>query len=141
MLTHGPIAGITWQRAEVDGFTESGSFTSLSFGRQTRNSLITELGYRVSADLGDWRPFAQAPPGTTNSTDDARSVTASLTTVDFAPSYSMPAVALGEGWATLQVGTTVEVAPGVTLLGSLTSEFAQDDVMAYGGQLGINVAF
>ena len=136
----GRSPGITWQRAEVDGFTESGGFTSLSFGRQTRNSLISELGYRVSADLGDWRPFAQA---TWNHEfdNDARSVTASLTTVDFAPSYSMPAVALGEDWATLQLGTTVEVAPGVTLLGSVTSEFAQDDVMAYGGQLGINVAF
>ena len=139
-LVHGPIVGLTWQRAEVDGFTESGSFTSLAFGRQTRSSLISELGYRVSADLGDWRPFAQATWNHEFDSDD-RSVTAELTTVDFAPSYSMPAAALGEGWATVQVGTTVEVAPGVTLLGLVTSEFAQDDVMAYGGQLGINVAF
>ena len=139
-LVHGPIAGLTWQRAKVDAFTESGSFTSLSFGRQTRNSLIGELGYRVSAELGNWRPFAQA---TWNNeiNNGGRSVTADLTTVDFAPSYSMPAVALGEDWATVQVGTMVKIAPEVTLLGAFTSEFAQDGVVTYGGQLGINVAF
>ena len=30
----GPFAGLVWQRVEVDGFTESGGFTSLSFADQ-----------------------------------------------------------------------------------------------------------
>ena len=64
-LTHGPVPGIAWQHDSVDGFTENGSFTSLSFGHQTRNSLISELGYRVSADIGAWHPFAQLS-GTTS---------------------------------------------------------------------------
>ncbi len=90
-LTHGPVLGFTWQRAEVGGFTESGSFTSLSFGNQTRGSEISELGYRVSAKIDEWHPFAQLVWNHEFNGED-RSVTASLTTVDFAPSFSMPAL-------------------------------------------------
>ena len=43
----------------VGGFTETGSFTSLSFGDQVRDSAIGTLGYRVSLDAGMFRPFAK----------------------------------------------------------------------------------
>jgi outer membrane lipase/esterase len=140
-LTHGPVAGVTWQRAEVDGFTESGSaFTNLKFGDQTRESVISELGYRVSANLGILRPFAQA---VWNHEFDSgeRQVSASLTTVSFAPAYHMPAVAIGQDWGTVQAGAALKLAPDVTLLGAFTSEFAEHNANNYGGQIGINVAF
>jgi hypothetical protein len=46
-VTHGPVAGLILQQARVNGFTESGSFTSLSFGEQIRNSEVGVLGYQV----------------------------------------------------------------------------------------------
>src|SRR5262249_42568274 len=59
-FTHGPVVGITLQRVHVDAFTESGSFTSLAFGEQKRNSAVSELGYQASIDAGTFRPFAKA---------------------------------------------------------------------------------
>ena len=65
VITHGPLAGIVLQRINVNGFTETdsfapiGGFTALSFGDQTRNSAVTELGYQASIDFGKWRPFAK----------------------------------------------------------------------------------
>jgi outer membrane lipase/esterase len=138
-LTHGPVAGLTFQQVRVNGFTESGSFTALGFAAQTRNSTVSSAGYQVAYDAGLWRPFAKAAWnhefGSAN-----RSVTASLTTIS-APSYSMPAVSPGIDWAALTGGTTVKLAGNVTGLLALSSNLAQHNVTAYGGQLGVNVAF
>ena len=138
-LTHGPVVGLTWQRISVDGFTEEGGFTSLAFGDQTRDSAITALGYRVSFDLGLFRPFAQATWNHELASTD-RDVTASLTTIA-APSYYMPAVVLGRDWGTAIVGTNIRLAPGVSALAAFSTEFGQDDAVTYGGQIGLNIAF
>ncbi len=144
LLTHGPVVGIVLQHITVDGYTETdpfaaiGGFTALSFGGQTRNSAVTELGYQASLDLGRWRPFAKLAWNHELASTD-RSVTASLTSVT-APSYWMPAVVLGKDWGTATIGTTVTFAPGFTGYGTLTSQIGQQNVTTYGGQVGLNVA-
>ena len=143
-LTHGPVAGIVLQHITVDGYTETdpfasiGGFTALSFGDQTRNSAVTELGYQASIDWGLWRPFAKLVWNHELASTD-RSVTAALTTV-VAPSYWMPAVVLGKDWGTATVGTTATFAPGVTGYATLFSQIGQQNVVTYGGQVGVNVA-
>ena len=137
-LTHGPVAGLILQQVLVSGFNESGGFTSLSFGSQTRNSEISALGYRASFDWGDWSPFAQV-------TWDHefgplhRNVTASLTTVS-TPGYSLPAVVLGRDWASATIGTRIQLAPSWTALASATAQLGQGNAMSYGGLLGVNYA-
>jgi outer membrane lipase/esterase len=142
-ITHGPVVGIVLQRVHVDGFTETdpfasvGGFTALAFGSQTRNSAVSELGYRASIDIGIWRPFAKLVWNHELASTD-RSVTASLTTVA-APSYWMPAVVLGRDWGTGTVGTTATIGQ-VTSYATFTGEIVQRNVVAYGGQIGLNVA-
>jgi len=138
-LTHGPLAGVVLQRVFIGGFTESGGFTSLAFASQVRDSAVTALGYRASLDLGAWRPYAQVLWDHELASPD-RLVTASLTTIA-APSFSMPAVVLGSDWASASVGTTYSWDKRYTALIGLTGEVAQGGVTAYGGQLGLNVAF
>jgi len=143
-ITHGPLVGIVLQHIKVDGYTETdqfasiGGFTALSFGDQTRDSAVTELGYQASIDLGRWRPFAKLVWDHELAPLD-RSVTASLTSV-VAPSYWMPAVVLGRDWGTATVGTTATFAPGVTGYATVFSQIAQHNVVTYGGQVGVNVA-
>lgn len=138
MLTHGPVAGLILQQARVNAFAESGSFTSLSFGTQTRNSEVGAFGYQARFDWGQWHPFAQVmwdhefdPLG--------RMVTASLTTIA-APSYSMPAVALGRDWATATIGTQITLTPAWSALVSFTGQLGQDHVTNFGGLIGLNYA-
>lgn len=140
LLSHGPIAGLALQRVAVSSFTESGSFTSLAFGDQVRNSAVSSLGYRAALDLGTWRPYAQLSWNHELANTD-RDVTAFLTTFAGAPGYSMPGVKLGKDWATASIGTTWALAPSVTAVGSLTSDFGQNDTRTYGGQLGLHMAF
>jgi outer membrane lipase/esterase len=138
-FTHGPVGGIVLQRVNIDAFTESGSFTSLSFGGQTRDSAVTALGYRASFAAGPWQPFAQILWDHELASTD-RLVTASLTTIA-APSYAMPAVVLGRDWASAMLGTTYTWGKRYTALVAFTANAAQDSAAVYGGQIGINVAF
>jgi outer membrane lipase/esterase len=138
-FTHGPVGGVVLQRVGIDGFTESGSFTSLGFASQTRDSAVTALGYRASFDVGPWRPFAQVLWDHELASTD-RLVTASLTTIA-APSFSMPAVVLGRDWASATLGTTFAWDKRWTALFAVSAQAAQDSATVYGGQVGINVAF
>ena len=139
-LTHGPIAGLTAQHIDVDGFTETGSFTSLSFAGQERNSAIVALGYRASIDIGNWTPFAQLAWNHEFVSTGNRTVTAALTTV-LAPSFSMPAIDVGSDWGTGTIGVKWKLTSNLTALGSFTGEFGQNRVAAYGGLLGLNMSF
>jgi outer membrane lipase/esterase len=135
----GPVVGLTMQRVNVGDFTETGSFTSLAFGDQDRNSLISALGFRATFDWGAWHPFAQVA-WNHEFADTNRNVTAYLTTVT-APGYSLPAVILGKDWGTGSVGTSWKMGSNVTALGAFTAEFGQRDATSYGVQIGLNVAF
>jgi outer membrane lipase/esterase len=137
-VTHGPIVGFILQQAWVDGFTESGSFTSLSFGSQTRNSEVSVLGYQARLDWGQWHPFAQLVWDHEFDPLD-RMVTASLTTTT-APSYSLPAVVLGRDWATATVGMQVTLTSAWSGLASFTEQLGQDHSTVFGGLVGLNYA-
>jgi len=137
-VTHGPIAGVILQQARVGSFTESGSFTSLSFGEQIRNSEVGVLGYQMRFDWGNWHPFAQAVWD--HEFDPLnRMVTASLTTIA-APSYSLPAVVLGRDWATATVGTQVTLTPAWSGLASFTAQLGQNHATVFSGLVGLNYA-
>jgi outer membrane lipase/esterase len=138
-VTHGPVAGLILQQARVGGFAESGSFTSLSFGSQTRNSEVGVLGYQARFDYGNWHPFAQIAWDHEFDPLD-RMVTASLTTIA-APSYSLPAVVLGRDWATATVGMQVTLTSAWSGLASLTAQLGQDHATVFGGLIGLNYAF
>jgi outer membrane lipase/esterase len=138
VVTHGPVAGLILQQARVGGFTESGSFTSLSFGSQIRNSEVGVLGYEARLDWGKWHPFAQVVWDHEFDPLD-RMVTASLTTIA-APSYSMPAVVLGRDWATATVGTQVTLTPAWSGMASFTAQLGQNHATVFGGLIGLNYA-
>jgi outer membrane lipase/esterase len=138
VVTHGPVAGLILQQARIGGFTESGSFTSLSFGEQIRNSEVGALGYQARLDWGQWHPFVQVVWDHEFDPLD-RMVTASLTTIA-APSYSLPAVVLGRDWATATVGAQVSFTPAWSGLASFTAQLGQDHATVFGGLIGLNCA-
>jgi outer membrane lipase/esterase len=140
-LVHGPVAGILLQRIWVDGFTETdslGGVTALSYASQVRDSAVTRLGYQARVDIGIWSPYVKLTWDHELIPND-RSVTASLTTIT-APSYSMPAVALGKDWGTGTIGSTVALGRGMTAYASFTGQFGQNQATFYSGRAGLNVA-
>ncbi len=137
----GPVAGLVVQQVEIDGFTETGDsgVTALSFDNQTRQSLVTQLGWRLLADQGDFRPFAEMNWNHECAGRD-RTVTASLTSVG-APSYTMDAVPAVSDWATTSLGAFYPFSPRVMLRGSASAMFINPQMTTCGGELGLNYSF
>ena len=137
-FTHGPLVGMVLQRVHVNSFTETGSFTSLGFDDQDRNSAVGRIGYQVTFDAGAFKPFAKAV-WNHEFADTDRTVTAFLMTIT-APGFALPAVALGKDWGSVTAGTTIKLSNNVTGLVAFVGQFAQDSVSNYGVQFGLNVA-
>jgi outer membrane lipase/esterase len=140
-VTTGPVAGLMVQQVNVNGFTETGDtgVTALSFGSQVRESLVTQLGWRVALQQGPLRPFVEAA-WNHECAGKNRTITTSLTTVG-APSYTMDAVPIASDWCTTSLGAFYELSPQVMLRGAASAMFINPQMTTYGGEVGLNVAF
>ncbi|MEI8374416.1 MAG: autotransporter domain-containing protein [Planctomycetota bacterium] len=141
-ITTGPVMGLVMQEVRVDGFTENGTtgVTALSFDGQTRESFVSQLGWRVSADLGRLRPFVEASWNHECAGKD-RTVTAWLTSSTVAPSYTMDAVPMVSDWATSSLGAYYTLNPRVILRGAASAMYINPQMITCGGEFGINVSF
>jgi outer membrane lipase/esterase len=140
-VSTGPVAGAVLQQVRIGGFTETGSsgYTALSFGSQTRGSAVTELGWRVSVDAGNWQPFADVQ-WNHEWADKNRTITTSLTSIA-APSWSSPAVPIAANWASGSVGVSYRVNPQVIVGAAAAAQFINPRATSVGGELGLNVSF
>ncbi len=140
-VTTGPVVGFVLQQVRINGFSETGTsgVTALSFASQTRNSAISQLGWRGSVDVGDWQPFAEVN-WNHEMADRNRTITASLTSIA-APAYTMAAAPIAANWASTALGVVYKLNPQVMLRAAFAAEVFTPQVAAYGGELGVNISF
>ena len=75
-VLHGPFAKLVYQDISVNGFSESATATtSLRYGNQDRESLISSVGWQAQGTFGAVRPFGRVT-WEYEFKDDARTVTA-----------------------------------------------------------------
>ena len=140
-VTTGPVAGLVMQHVRIDGFTETGTsgVTALSFGGQTRDSVVSQIGWRGAVDLGAFQPFAEL--AWDHEWDHkARSITTSLTSIA-APSYVTSIAPAASDWAFASIGSAYSLSSQVTLRATLWTQFVNPQVASYGGNIGLNVSF
>ena len=137
----GPTIGLILQEAHIDGFTEHGTTgaTSLTFGSQTRESQITQIGWRGSIEVDAWKPFAEAA-WNHEFNDDGRTVRTSLTSVS-APSYMGLATPIASDWGIATLGTSYKFNKTTSIWGSFSSSFGAEDFNNYGGEIGLQISF
>ena len=140
-FTFGPVAGLTLQQVRLNDFRESGTtgMTALSFGAQTRNSAISQLGMRGSMEIGDWRPFAELA-WNHELADRNRTVTASLTSIA-APAYSAAAIPAASDWASVSAGTSYRINARTDLRAAVSAMFVNPQMNSYGAGVWLNVGF
>ncbi len=138
----GPVVGLHLQQAYVNGFTETGAsgVTALSFAGQTRNSLVSQIGWRALLDLGGFQPFAEMSWNHELASRN-RSITTTLTSSGIAPSYTMDAAPVAADWAVATLGAYYKLSPQAMLRGSTSTMFCNPRTITTGGELGLNVAF
>jgi outer membrane lipase/esterase len=140
-VTTGPVVGLVLQHAHINGFTETGGsgVTALSFGGQSRDSFVSQLGWRGSAELGKWQPFAEVA-WNHDWAGKSGMIVASLTSIA-APSYSAAAFPAATDWASASLGTAYKFNERVMLRGALSAVFINPRASSYGGEVGLNVSF
>jgi outer membrane lipase/esterase len=135
-LLHGPHGRVTYTKAIVDPYAETGSSsTALAYGEQTREQLLWSLGWQVAGRVGNVRPFARVT-WEYDSMDDDRSVSASSVTLG--GNYSIPAGKPDNSYALFNVGASTDFG-GVTgfITGSGTA--ARDDGNYWAVTVGIRM--
>ena len=137
----GPVLGAIFQEAHIDDFTEIGTTgaTALSFGNQTRDSQITQLGWRASIELGAWKPFGEATWNHEWKNND-RTVTTTLTSVS-APSFTSFALPVASDWGNATIGASYRISPGTMLLATFSEVFGKSELSNYGGELSLHISF
>lgn len=58
-FVHGPLVGLDYERALINGFGESASPSAISVGEQTAKQAHARIGYELATDMGAVRPYAQ----------------------------------------------------------------------------------
>ena len=140
-FTTGPVIGAIFHEVRIDGFTEHGltGATSLRFDSQTRDSQITQLGWRAKAELDNWTPFAEVA-WNHEWNDDERTLQTSLTSVN-APAYISVATPVASDWGVATIGTSYRLNDRTSLWGSFSSSFGSDEFDNYGGEIGLRISF
>jgi outer membrane lipase/esterase len=101
---HGPFAKLTWEKAVVNSFSETGSdSTALSYGKQENEALISSIGWQVAGDVSGWRPFGRVT-WEYNFKNDERLISA--TPVGLLGTYTVPVSKQDESYALFDLGVS-----------------------------------
>jgi outer membrane autotransporter protein len=141
----GPIAGISFVSAKVDGFTEAGQDpTAMRVAEQMIDSLTGSAGIRFLApfQMGGTLFVPYLNVTLEHQFGDAKgSITTSLTQAPGAPvSLSFPVFGARD-YGKIEGGLTVELGPEASLSLSGASTFAREDGHDYRLSLGLNWRF
>lgn len=110
-LLHGPYARVTYTRAIVKAYSETGSdSTALMYGEQDRTQLLWSLGWQASGRIGAVRPFGRVT-WEYDSRDQTPIVSASSVTLG--GSYAIAAPKPDNNYVLFNVGASADFG-GVT---------------------------
>jgi outer membrane lipase/esterase len=110
-IVHGPYARMTYTKAIVRQFSETGSDSlALTYGQQSNEQLLWSVGWQVAGSFSGVRPFARAT-WEYDSQDKDRTISASSVTLG--GNYTLPAPKPDNSYALFNVGAAADFG-GVT---------------------------
>ncbi|WP_188112382.1 autotransporter domain-containing protein [Salinicola aestuarinus] len=99
----GPIAGVTWQTIQLDGYDEDGQpSTSLSYPDQKVDSLVGRVGWQIRRNGPTFNPYLQLAYN--HEFEKSRGVEATLQSLPELGAYEVPALSFDSDYAELTVG-------------------------------------
>jgi outer membrane lipase/esterase len=138
-LKTGPFASISHQRVRVGAYNENGNdSTAMVFGRQSRDSTISKIGWELSGDSkmfdSNLHPFGRVAwehEGDAN----VRDVSAGL--VGLNGTFSMPGFQPNSSWWSGEVGVAAELGSNFNIYGSYAGQFGNSNVRVDSFNLGL----
>lgn len=142
-LKTGPFAHVEWQTIKVNGYTENGNdSTAMNFGRQQRDALISELGWRLQ---GQWKvgELAMAPyvelAWNHDSKADPRGVMAGLNSMG--GTFTLTGYTPDKTWGSADLGLSAQLTPSVTSWIAVNSRFSDSTQKNNSVNLGFKFSF
>ncbi len=140
----GPFVGLDWQDITVDGYREQGNdATAMWFGRQTRQSLVGRLGWRLQ---GHWQvanlvmaPYVELAWNRDSKADDTRLVTTGLNTMN--GSFAISGFEPDKAWGDVTLGLSAELTPTVTSWIGYNGRFSDSSQQNDSFNMGFRVKF
>lgn len=144
-LRAGPIAGVTYIRSRVDGYTEKGDpLLTFDVASQTLDTLTGNVGLRFLAPFraggGVVIPYLNIMLEHQFG-DDTRTLTASLTQAPLLPILSPVATFDARTYGKVEGGITFQLSPDLSASISGASTFARDDAYDFRVSTGLNFKF
>ncbi|MGC0151562.1 autotransporter outer membrane beta-barrel domain-containing protein [Chromobacterium vaccinii] len=138
-LTTGPVAGLEYNYANINGYNEqNGDSSSMWYNGQHISSLIGRVGWQLDATIGKFSPYAKVSLAHEFKQDD-RSVTSGLTSSigDWTTNLGKP----GSNWMEWTAGVSANFSKSVTAFGQLTATSGRNGGNQAGGNIGVAVSF
>jgi outer membrane lipase/esterase len=142
-LRAGPFVGLAYEHVRIDRYSEDGAdSTAMTFGPQSRESLIGEAGARVQGALPfhgvQLRPFAEVAYAYDGEAR-TRDVLAGLNTMNGV--FAIPGFSPDRQWGEAQAGVEAVFGGRWTASVSYEGRFAGASSSYDGGRLGLHYAF
>lgn len=139
----GPYADLSWQRIQIDGFSENGNdATAMTFGRQDRRAVIGTLGWQMTGDVhagsAMLHPFARVA-WNHDSDADPRDVTAGLVTMS--GTFALPGFAPDSTWGSAGIGLAADFTPGFSGWIGYEGRFSDSSQRVDGLSIGAKLRF
>lgn len=123
---HGPFARLTYQEDKVYAWSETGtSSTAMEFGHQKRDSLAASLGWQVSGNWGQFKPFGRVSWEKDSNNDD-RSVRAGLVSMG-GIGFGLPALRPDDNYFLVNVGLSAELGSKLVGFVGINATGGKDD--------------
>ena len=128
-----PYAELEWNKAKIDGYTETGGGIPATVGEQNSRKLISRLGAELSSKLSDdTKARFRAAWGHELSGDDGAVNVTALTI-----GYSIPGMSSKDDWAEAGATLSHDVNRNLTLTASVDGRFAGSSDSDAGVTLGL----
>lgn len=123
---HGPFARLTYQQNKIDAWSESGtSATTMAFGYQQRDALVSSLGWQASGTLGWLRPFARVT-WEKDYKNDERTVRAGLVSTG-GVGFGLPALKPDDSYVLFSVGGSADLGNRLVGFAAINANASKDD--------------
>lgn len=142
-LTFGPVASVAYTRVNLDGFTESGSLTPLSYSDQEQESFRTNLGARISYVIpaGRARIIPSARVTWQHEFMDATQSIDSSFASGPGPVFTVDGPEMGRDSALVTAGLTVQFNPSVAAYAFYTGQLGRTNYDSHNVTLGVRISF
>ena len=142
-LSTGPFATFAWDTAKVSGYHEGGNdSSSMSFGRQQRDALVSTLGWRLQ---GHWQtgnmvmsPYAELA-WNHDSKADPRFVTAGLNSMN--GTFALNGFTPDKTWGTAELGLSAQLTPTINSWVGYSGRLGDDSQKYHSFNMGFRFVF